>query len=476
MKRIAAVILLVGVAVLMIAPSAFAKSNTVAVPKTVNTITRGQCGGQAFSVDALLGRWSNMGVIDDAASLFGVRSIDDSVGAFAHRNWAIATVAKTSRLKNRGCSGGAFFGPKGVDDRILYPGDKVFVDKRPLKAKYGEGNFSFSPVAGWKKKLVCLEAVANPTCSNPVRGKVCVWVWVRPTKHAAPKPKPKPAPKPSPTPKPKPTVNCPSGSVKDSAGNCVAVVVSCPAGFVKDANGNCVTQTNTAAQACAAKGGNWDTTTQLCTIIQVNGNCSTIIVVNGTGNTVNTTTTGNCNISTPVCPAGTVGTPPNCTVPVCPAGTVGTPPNCTVPVCPAGTVGTPPNCTVPVCPAGTVGTPPNCTPPPPATCVTITSYVDKNDVPVGKTSGQMPFVVNACGAGSVTIDPGNGGISTCDSSVKQTTPLTLPLVAGNNSLCVIYYAPGEASAMSGSVTYTAIQGNAKDVKIDNFAITHPIQT
>jgi hypothetical protein len=108
--------------------------------------------------------------------------------------------------------------------------------------------------------------------------------------------------------------------------------------------------------------------------------------------------------------------------------------------------------------------------------VTITSYVDKNDVPVGKTSGQMPFVVNACGAGSVTIDPGNGGISTCDSSVKQTTPLTLPLVAGNNSLCVIYYAPGEASAMSGSVTYTAIQGNAKDVKIDNFAITHPIQT
>ena len=108
--------------------------------------------------------------------------------------------------------------------------------------------------------------------------------------------------KTTPPPASTPTVNCPTGSVKDSAGNCVAVTVSCPTGTVKDSNGNCVTQTNTAAQACQAKGGNWDNTTQLCTIIQVNGTCSTIIVVNGNGNTVNTSTTGNCNTTTTPAP------------------------------------------------------------------------------------------------------------------------------------------------------------------------------
>jgi len=63
---------------------------------------------------------------------------------------------------------------------------------------------------------------------------------------------------------------------------------------------------------------------------------------------------GNGGGGTQTCPAGKVGTPPNCTDPVaasCPDGKVGTPPNCTDPVaasCPDGKVGTPPNCTDPV--------------------------------------------------------------------------------------------------------------------------------
>jgi hypothetical protein len=91
--------------------------------------------------------------------------------------------------------------------------------------------------------------------------------------------------KPVATPPPTPTANCPGGTFKD-------------------ANGNCVAQTNSAEQNCKALGGTYNGSTQLCTIIQVNGNCSTIVVVNGSGNTVNTSTTGNCN-NNPPAPAPT---------------------------------------------------------------------------------------------------------------------------------------------------------------------------
>jgi len=112
------------------------------------------------------------------------------------------------------------------------------------------------------------------------------------------------------------------------------------------------------------------------------------------------------------------------------------------------------------------------TTPPPSNCVTITSTIDLNDVPIGKNSGQLPFKVNSCGSGSVTIDPGNGAISKCDSTTPQAS-VSFDLVAGDNSFCVIYYAPNDSTAKTGSITYTAIQGSAKDVKVDNFDITQP---
>lgn len=107
--------------------------------------------------------------------------------------------------------------------------------------------------------------------------------------------------------------DCPQGQTKNNQGICVAVAVECKAGEVRDSAGNCVTQTNTAEQNCKAKGGAWDSVTVTCTIIQVNGNCSNIIVINGSGNTISTSQAGNCNSSPPpVCPSGTTGTYPNC--------------------------------------------------------------------------------------------------------------------------------------------------------------------
>lgn len=91
-----------------------------------------------------------------------------------------------------------------------------------------------------------------------------------------------------------------------------------------------------------------------------------------------TLTGGTYTINSPPptsCPAGQVGTPPNCTTPPpaqCPAGQVGTPPNCTTPApakCPSGQTGTPPNCKTPTPSGGSNSKP---TTPPPATPVAET--------------------------------------------------------------------------------------------------------
>jgi hypothetical protein len=100
---------------------------------------------------------------------------------------------------------------------------------------------------------------------------------------------------------PGPSLTCPTGYALNSQGICVQIVVGCSAGQVKDAMGNCVTQTNTAEQNCRSKGGSWDSVQLTCTIIQVNGNCSNIIVINGDNNVVSNTQQGNCNITQPPC-------------------------------------------------------------------------------------------------------------------------------------------------------------------------------
>jgi hypothetical protein len=101
--------------------------------------------------------------------------------------------------------------------------------------------------------------------------------------------------------------DCKQNETKNNQGICVAIAVQCKADEVKDAAGNCVTQNNSAEQNCKAIGGTFSGATQLCTIIQINANCSNVTVVNGSGNVVSTSQEGNCNVtppppSTPKCP------------------------------------------------------------------------------------------------------------------------------------------------------------------------------
>lgn len=94
----------------------------------------------------------------------------------------------------------------------------------------------------------------------------------------------------------------------DACVNIQGIQTNVPAGMIINAIGNCVTQTNNAEQRCIEQGGSYNSNTitgdVTCTIIQVNGNCSNIIVVNGSGNVISSTQEGNCNVSPPppTCP------------------------------------------------------------------------------------------------------------------------------------------------------------------------------
>lgn len=128
----------------------------------------------------------------------------------------------------------------------------------------------------------------------------------------------------------------------------------------------------------------------------------------------------------------------------------------------------------------------NCTSPPPVTppvvtpapSVTITSMTTLNDIPTGKTSGPFNITVNASAPGTITIDPGVGGISGCNGSTP-TGSFQTSLTAGNNSICVILYAPSDSGVTSMTITATAIVstagGTAKDVKNQTFTISYPVR-
>ena len=169
--------------------------NTAAAPQATaspaSTQWTGWCGGPAHTPAQLLSRFQEMGVADDIARRYGVRSVDDTLSNWMHRNIGNALVARKVVLGNEGCRDGAFFEAK---DRVLHRGDRVFIDVRPLVVEFGEGNFSLTPRDGWDKVVACVQAFANPTCSNPLNGLVCVFVWVRPHAKTVPPPPPPPPP------------------------------------------------------------------------------------------------------------------------------------------------------------------------------------------------------------------------------------------------------------------------------------------
>lgn len=146
------------------------------------------------------------------------------------------------------------------------------------------------------------------------------------------------------------------------------------------------------------------------------------------------------------------------------------------------------NCNTVVLPPPPVTPPPPPPPPPPVTpppppppvvkTVRITSMTTLNDIPTGKTSGPFYITVNAShSGGSVTVDPGIGAVSKCDSTTPTGSVTFSSLPAGNSQLCIIVYAPNDPGSRPTSMTVTvsASLGNANDVKSSTFAITYPVR-
>jgi hypothetical protein len=205
----------------------------------------------------------------------------------------------------------------------------------------------------------------------------------------------------------------------NSAGNCVAVAVSCPTGTVTDSSGNCVTQTNTAAQNCEAEGGTYSTTNQTCTIIQTTGNCSTITVINGSGDTSTTNSPGNCN---------TTVTPP--------------------------------------------ATPE----------VSLGGFPNFNEIQAGGNSGTEPLCVPTYasdGNASVTISSDLGFVAASASATDPQSGMTEPANEGNGEACFVLFAPNDSDKpASMTVTVKIMDGTAAPASetSDPIGITYPETT
>ena len=180
-----------------------------------------------------------------------------------------------------------------------------------------------------------------------------------------------------------------------------------------------------------------------------------------------TGTPPNCVVApAATCPAGQVGTPPNCAPPppplppgVCPAGQTGTPPNCVTPpppppaTCPAGQTGTPPNCVTPppaTCPAGQTGTPPNCRPAPAATCPTGQLGTPPNCTPAAPCAPWQTGTPGNCVDIQVTCTGGtvSQGICRCPTGTRASAAETIGNACSRpaRAACTCRAARGNAAA------------------------------
>lgn len=206
-----------------------------------------------------------------------------------------------------------------------------------------------------------------------------------------------------------------------------AIPLSCKAGE-NLVGGNCVSQAIT--QDC--KAGEIRDNSNQC--VAVTNNCGVVVI--GNNNTVNS---DNCNAEFCVAHGGNW------------------------------------NSQTQVCTFSSPPPPPPPPPPPSPQSVVITAMTTLNDIPEGLSSGPFNIDVNASDpGGSLTVDPGVGSISSCDGGVRQGS-MTLSLARGAQQVCVILWAPAEASINSMTVTATAVLGTSKDIKSQTFAITHPVR-
>jgi hypothetical protein len=132
-----------------------------------------------------------------------------------------------------------------------------------------KGNMSGRPMLWFCNKAGKCFPILKGYCRNAVKGPPVV---KHPPKKKPPKKKP-------------PKCKCHHKHKKPKKPSCEAM------GMITVA-GNCVQQSNNAKQECEAKvGGTWNG--NQCSIIQINANCSNVVVGNEPGSTVNQG--GNCN-------------------------------------------------------------------------------------------------------------------------------------------------------------------------------------
>jgi hypothetical protein len=381
-----------------------------------SALAYGQCGGYATTANGLLAHWHSLGVTSQYAHMFERAGMYQSRDG-SFKRWVRENVIYVSTSK-----------VSTTQNYGCNPGVVFGAGSKTLPAHHGvfvikpyrNGRWSTKRHKGWTKHVIKARIVADGSCSNGHIGTVYITIYT------APKPKPHPRPKPKPPAKPV----CTNHAANNYGGKlpCVYTPQQVPPGSCN----------------VVVIGNNNDVSACNVTIVIV---CSGVNVVVGGPNSTSVNeavkqyeSSHNCNESQ-TCTNDSCSTQPPCNT-------------CQ-----------PPPCTT-------------CHPVPPS--VTVTSYTKLNMVNVGKDSGPAPFMVNASDPGSVTVDPGMGGISDCSGGPEQTTPLTFNLVAGDNDECVIYYAPDDADQpQSDTITYTAIVttdgGTAKDVKQDVFAIKYPVR-
>ncbi len=259
------------------------------------------------------------------------------------------------------------------------------------------------PKKGYRRQMVKNKVAGQSTCSNPTPGNAIVFLYVRthkrhkPRRHHVQHKKVVKVEKPS-----SPPLSCSPGHTL--------------------INGACQTVNVSAQQECEHKGGNWNSSENLCSVIVVVGNCSYITVTDGSGNTVSTG-------AAEVCPV-TVVTPPE------------------------------KGC--------------GCKPPVETPSIVITSRPSENMIPAGVNSGELHLTVEASTkGGTVTIDPGIGSVSKCGGSPQGSVTFS-SLGSGASTLCFVLFAPEDGDKPSSmTVTYTAtLAGAAPCVKEDTLEIQY----
>lgn len=196
---------------------------------------RGACGGGHDLSSAIAG-WKAHGVLDDVAKLTGqTPGLDGSAEAIVRQGIVKVVVVKGGYVSNSTCRGGAF---KSIGRKKYIPsGAILWVPEKDAPAPCTKGK---------------VKTFMQGLCGNKQNGNLLV---KRPCKKS-----------------PKPPV----------------VVPPTPPAVTPPTVGQNPVQTNTAEQNCLAKGGKYDKVSTTCSIIQVNGNCSFIVVVDGNNNVIST--------------------------------------------------------------------------------------------------------------------------------------------------------------------------------------------